>query len=312
MKNNAKNKSEKIIVTGCAGFIGSHICEELLSLGHSVVGVDNFSTGKRENIESFSKNKAFRLVQKNVEDSKLMDELFKEVKPAIVFHLAALPRIQPSIKDPIKSNETNVAGTLSVLHAAYLAGVRRVVYSASSSVYGDQGLPLKEKMKTGPKTPYSLQKLIGEQYCALYSSPLYNLDTVCLRYFNVYGERQSCEGAYATVIGIFLEQKKKGEPLTIVGDGHRSRDFTYVKDVVRANILAMNHEGTLEGRIINIGTGISYSIKRVAGMISENQMYIEDRKGEIEHTRAAIDTARAVLGWEPKTNLEKWIQSLSV
>lgn len=291
---------KKVLVTGVAGFIGSNLADRLLAEGYDVIGIDNLSTGKKENIPD-----GVQFIEGDIREGheKTMEGV------DTVFHLAALPRIQPSITNPITSNQVNVDGTLRVLFSAYKAGVKRVVYSASSSVYGDNKLPLKESMTPKPKTPYSLQKLIGEQYCELFSSELYNLDTVCLRYFNVYGERQADEGAYATVIGIFLKQRANGYPLTIVGTGKRTRDFTYVGDVVDANIKAMNHKGKLKGAVMNIGTGERHSVKQIADWISKNQTYIPDRPGEIKDTLADNKKATTILKWKPTKKLEEWIKS---
>ncbi|MEK7114242.1 MAG: NAD-dependent epimerase/dehydratase family protein, partial [Patescibacteria group bacterium] len=226
------NKNKKIaVVTGGAGFIGSHLAAALLAEGYTVKVVDNLSSGKREKVP-----KGSLFFEQDVNDTAALTNVM--VGTETVFHLAALPRVQFSIEHPIESNKANVDGTVSVLKAAQDAGVKRVVYSASSSAYGDQEvMPLTEDMPASPKSPYGLQKYIGELYCRLWSE-VYGLPTVSLRYFNVYGPGASAEGAYALVIAKFLSQRALGEPMTITGDGTQTRDFTHVRDIVRANILA--------------------------------------------------------------------------
>jgi len=291
----------KILVTGGAGFIGSHLVDALIERGHSVKIIDNLSTGKKEYLNSQAE-----FYQLDIRDFKKIRPLFENID--FVFHLAALPRIQPSIQNPLESNEINIAGTLNILFSAKEAGIKKVIYSASSSAYGDQNkLPLKEVMPPNLKNPYALQKVVGEMYCRLFSQ-LYNLPTVCLRYFNVYGSRQSCESAYATVIGIFLKQKKEGRPLTIVGDGEQRRDYTYVSDVVKANILAMGKE-IEKGKIINIGTGRNYSVNELAQMIGGQTKNIPPRPGESKITLADNNLAKELLGWQPTVNLPDWIKN---
>src|SRR3990172_555423 len=252
--------AKKCLVTGGAGFIGSNLVDALIERGNEVIIIDNLSTGKKENINHKAK---FILADiRNLE----------EIKPHFagadyVFHLAALARVQPSIADPKTYNEVNVSGTLNVLIAAKDAGVKKVVYSASSSAYGDQTkMPLTEDMPAHPLSPYGLQKYIGELYCWMFWD-VYKFQIVCTRYFNVYGNRQSLEGAYAPVIGIFARQKLAGEPLSIVGDGEQGRDYTNVSDVVRANILASESDKAFKGESINIGRGQSFSVKEVVAMI---------------------------------------------
>ena len=225
---------KKVLVTGGAGFIGSNLVDSLIKRGIKVVVVDNLSTGKLENVNQKAEflNRDLCFI-----DQAEFVELLSEVD--VIFHLAALARVQPSIEDPITYNQTNVTVTLKILQAAFLAGVHRVVYSASSSCYGNTlKVPQKETDPTNPLSPYGLQKYIGEQYCRLYSD-VYQLDTVSLRYFNVYGERMSFEGAYCLVTGIFARQMLQGKPLTITNNGNQKRDFTSVGDVVDANILAV-------------------------------------------------------------------------
>ncbi len=293
----------KLLVTGGAGFIGSHLVDKLIEQGHEVVVIDNLSTGKKENLNS--KAKFHKL---DIRDLKKIKPVFKNVDR--VFHLAAQPRIQPSIINPAESHSHNVVGTLNVLIAARDAKVKKFIYAASSSAYRDQeNLPLREDMIPGPKNPYSVFKVVGEQYCKLFNE-LYGLPTVSLRYFNVYGPRQVCEGAYATVIVIFLKQTKASESLTIVGDGNQTRDFTHVQDVVRANILAAESNKVGKGEIINIGTGKKYSITKIASLIGHKVVYIQPRPGEVQDTLADISLAKKLLAWQPEINIEQGIKKL--
>lgn len=295
----------KCVVTGGAGFIGSNLTDELIRQGHKVVVIDNLSLGKKEHI-----NPKAKFYKKDIRDFKSIRPLFKGAD--WVFHLAAQPRIQPSIIDPAKSFDHNVNGTFNVFLAAKEAGVKRLVYSASSSAYGDQKtLPLKETMWPGPKNPYALFKYMGEEMAHLFYT-LYGLPVVCLRYFNVYGERQSTDGAYATALGIFLRQYNRGVPLTIVGDGTQKRDFTYVGDVVRANVLAAKSKKAV-GHTINIGGGRSWSINEVARIICSGNkdarcVYVPKRPGEVKVTLADTAKARKLLGWMPKMSLEEWLR----
>ena len=296
-------KLKRILVTGGAGFIGSNLVDKLIENDHNVIIIDNISTGKEENLNP--RAEFHKLDIRNLED---IEPLFKGID--IVFHLAAQPRIQPSIIDPVNSHSNNVVGTLNVLQASRAAGVKKLIYSASSSAYGDtKKLPLKEDMPTRPKSPYSLFKLIGEYYCRLFNE-LYGLPTVCLRYFNVYGPRQTYEGAYATVIGIFLRQAKAREPLTIVGDGEQTRDFTNVNDVVKANVLAMNSSKVGRGEIINIGSGKTYSVNQIASLISDNVVYIPPRPGEVRDTLADNRLAKKLLRWQPEVDMGEGVKEL--
>lgn len=292
----------KVIVTGGAGFIGSHLVNALIERGFEVHIVDNFSTGKRERLDP----KAV-LHEADIRDGEKLAPIFKDAR--FVFHTAALPRVQPSIQNPVASHEVNVNGTLNVLVAALDAKVRRVVYSASSSAYGDQEkLPLAENMSARPLSPYGLQKYIGELYCRLFYQ-IYNLETVSLRYFNVYGPGASTEGAYALVIGKFLDQRKRGEPMTVVPDGKQSRDFTHVRDAVRANILAAESGKVGKGEVVNIGGGRNRAVIEVADLIGGPRVFIEPRI-EPKHTLADISRAKNLIGWEPEITLEEGIAEL--
>ena len=288
----------KCIVTGGAGFIGSNLVDELIKRGDEVAVIDNLSTGKKENINSRA-----RFYEIDIRNLEKIKPLFKGVD--YVFHVAALARVQPSIEDPATYNDHNVNGTLNVLIASRDAKVKKVVYSASSSAYGDQEkTPLTEDMKTEPISPYGLQKYIGEQYCRLFSY-VYKMPTVCLRYFNVYGPRMVLEGAYASVIGIFGRQKKNNKSMTIVGDGGQKRCYTYVNDIVRANILASESDIS-DGRPINAGNSKEFTVNQIAEMIGGPTINIPAR---IEPKRNLCDNRKIkeLLNWEPTMDLDKWI-----
>ena len=291
--------SNKCLVTGGAGFIGSHLVDELISRGHEVTVIDNLSLGRRENL-----NAAAQFHPVDIRDLAALKPLFLGVD--WVFHTAALPRVQFSIDHPRQANEANVTGTLNVLLAAKEAAVKKVIYSASSSAYGNQSqMPLREDLTAQPISPYGLQKYIGELYCQVFSQ-VYGLPTVSLRYFNVYGPGMSAEGAYATVIAIFLRQRQAGQPLTITGDGQQRRDFTAVFDVVQANLLAAQSQPVGQGEVINIGRGRNHSVNEVAAMIGGPTTYIPARL-EPRETLADISLAKKLLGWEPKWDLSDWL-----
>lgn len=295
-------KKEKVIVTGGAGFIGSNLVDALIESGYDVHIIDNLSGGKKENV-----NKKAKLHIKDITRIEQIETIFN--KASYVFHLAALPRVQFSIEYPILANEANVIGTLNVLIASEKAKVKKVIYSASSSAYGDQKImPLVETMNAMPKSPYGLQKYIGEMYCALWSE-VYKIPTVCLRYFNVYGPRNSSEGAYALVIAKFIEQRRRGETLTITGDGKQTRDFTHVRDVVQANLLAMKSKKTGKGEVINIGAGRNVSINVVARIVGGAVKRIPARF-EPRHTLADNSLAFKLLGWKPEVTIEEGITEL--
>lgn len=292
----------KVVVTGGAGFIGSHIVRALAERDLKVHVVDNLITGRRERVDPRA-----TFHEADIRNFDALAPIFAGA--ACVFHAAALPRVQPSIADPRLTNDINAAGTVNVLVAARDAGVRRVVYSASSSAYGNQNaLPLEEEMEPRPMSPYALQKYTGELWCRLFSQ-LFGTGTVSLRYFNVYGPGASTQGAYALVIGRFLEQRQRGEPLTIVPDGNQSRDFTHVRDVVRANLLAAESPKVGAGEVINIGGGRNKSVNEVAALIGGPTVFIEPRV-EPKHTRADIRRAKELLRWEPEVPFEEGVTEL--
>lgn len=292
----------KIIVTGGAGFIGSHIVDELVSLGHEVHIVDDMSAGKKENV-----NQMATLHIVDIRDKEKLLPIFRGAE--YVFHEAAVPQVQYSIEHPIETNDINVNGLLNVLEASRLNKVKRVIFASSCSIYGNQEkLPIVEDMPPSPLSPYALHKYIGEGYMKLYSE-IYEVETVCLRYFNVYGPRQSVDGSYPLVIARFLDLKKKGQKLTIVGSGENTRDYVNVSDVARANILAMKAEKIGKGEVINIGTGYQASVNKIAEIIG----------GEVEHAlprlepqslQAGISKAKEFINWEPSISLEEGIKEL--
>jgi UDP-N-acetylglucosamine/UDP-N-acetyl-alpha-D-glucosaminouronate 4-epimerase len=291
-----------VLVTGGAGFIGSHLVDALLARGLAVRVIDNFATGRRANL-----NPAADLVEADIRDQHAIRPAFGGVQ--CVFHTAALPRIPLSIAQPVETHMTNVVGTLNVLMAARDAGVRRVIYSGSSSVYGDQPrLPLIETMTPNPLNPYALQKHVGEQYARMFHR-LFGMETLVLRYFNVYGLRMASEGAYVTVIAAFLDARKAGHPLEIHGDGQQTRDFTHVSDVVRANLSAMESAAG-DGRPLNIGRGFNVSVNRIAQLIGGPVVHGEPRTGDMRHTLADTTEAERVLGWQPLISVEQGVGEL--
>jgi UDP-glucose 4-epimerase len=297
----------KHLVTGGAGFIGSHLVDKLISEGNEVTIVDDMSNGLKQNI-----NPSAKFINLDISDKRNRLELCQAMDEVdTVFHCAALARVQPSIENPQKYHKANVDGTFNVLLSARDSKVRRLVYSASSSAYGDQSQsPQVETMPTAPISPYGLQKLIGEQYCFVFSK-CYGLETVSLRYFNVYGERQVVGGAYSTVVGIFLKQKEDGQKLTITNDGEQTRDFTYVGDVVQANFLASQSDKVGQGEIINIGKGSNYSVNEIAEIIGGETENIGERF-EPRQTLADNSRAKELLQWTPKTDIKDWLQSKTV
>ena len=294
----------KSLVTGGAGFIGSNLVDYLIDRGHQVVCVDNESA---ECNDKFYWNDKAINVKGDVTDYKFMKNVF--VGAEYVFHLAAEARLQPAIKNPIEAVYKNCVGTTTVLQCAREAGVKRVVYSSTSSGYGYNEPPNVETQPDDCLNPYSVSKIAAEKMCKMYSD-LYGLETVVLRYFNVFGERSPTRGQYAPVIGIFQRQRDAGEPLTIVGDGTQRRDFIYVGDVARANYLASLMPGVRDhlGEVFNVGSGVNYSVQEIADAISDNQTYIPKREGEMDTTWSNIDKINQVIGWKPEVDVLEWIK----
>ena len=309
----------RCLVTGGAGFIGSNLVDRLIDGGHDVVVIDDLSAGKEENVNSkaefYKYNITTNILLSDVSSSTYKNHDWKKYKYDVVFHLAALARVQPSIDDPIEYHKVNVNGTLNMLKFCVDTGVKRFVYSSSSSVYGDtKYVPTSEASTLNPMSPYALHKLIGEQYCKLFSE-LYGLETVCLRYFNVYGERQPLEGAYSLVTGIFINQILNKKPLTINGSGKQRRDFTYVGDVADANIKASLVSTKLNGDIFNIGNGSNRSVNELAvmmvGLPNHAGAYPRTHRPPViepEETLADNFKAWEILRWKPSTTVEEWFK----
>lgn len=293
----------KSLVTGGAGFIGSNLVDRLLELGHEVVVIDNEYSDAHEQFYWNDKSQNYKYDIRDYENTR---PLYDGVD--YVFHIAAEARIQPAIENPIEAVSINSVGTCTVLQCAREAGVNRVMYSSTSSGYGLNQTPNIETQPDDCLNPYSVSKVNGEKLCKMYTS-LYGLQTVCFRYFNVYGERQPLRGQYAPVIGIFLRQRAAGEPLTIVGDGNQRRDFTYVGDVVSANILAATTEvdSNSFGQVYNVGTGTNYSVNQIARMFDHETVNITPRPGEARVSLANNQKLRKTFGWEPTMKLEDWL-----
>ena len=298
----------KHVVTGGCGFIGSHLVDRLLELGHEVVVVDDLSTS-----EGRSVNPGATLVEGSVTD---LDLLMSATEGAdCVFHAAAWARVPRSIDDPVGTHEVNVNGTLNVLQAARENRVGRVVYSSSSSVYGDQDTHvMQEDMEPNPKSPYALHKLIGEQYGRMFAR-LFGMSVVSLRYFNVYGPGQTTEGAYVLVIPRFLKLRDEGKPLTIYGDGRQTRSYTHVSDVARANVLAASEELPAgENVVLNIGPNEETSVNEIAALIGGEVEHIyPNPRGEFEELRKSSDCSKAMatIGWKPRISLSEGIRDIA-
>ena len=293
----------RALVTGGAGFIGSNIVDELISRGYQVVVIDNESA---EENDRFYWNDRAENYKYDICDYEKIKPLFENID--YVFHLAAQSRIQPAIENPIRTVKVNCEGTTNILQASRENGVKKVIYSSTSACYGlANEPPLHEDMNTDCLNPYSVTKVGGEEICKMYTN-LFGLKTVTFRYFNVYGERQPTRGQYAPVIGLFKKQKDNGKPMTVVGDGLQTRDYTNVKDVVRANILAAESDDVGNGEVINVGVGKSYSVMDLVEMIDGDYVFIPPRVGESRHTLADVSKANHLLKWKPKINLEDWLK----
>lgn len=293
---------QKVVVTGGAGFIGSHLVEALIEKGFQVDVIDNLVAGKREQVDPRA---TLRVV-----DIRDLDAIAPIIEGAqAVFHLAALPSVPYSIENPGETHEVNVTGTLNILLASARGKVKRVIYSSSSAVYGDQEvLPICEDARGEPKSPYGLHKRMSEEYMALFAE-LYGVETVSLRYFNLYGPRQKSEGAYASVIAKFIACRNSGEPLPVVGDGTQTRDFVHVADVVRANISAMESGHVGKGEVVNIGGGVGLSVIEIARLVGGRTKNIPPRV-EIRDSVADIARAQSFLGWSPSVKVEEGVNAL--
>lgn len=300
---------ETFLVTGGAGFIGSHIAEALVKKGKSVIVLDNFVTGNPENLRHIRSD--LRLIRGDIRNLPLLKRALRGVN--YVLHQAALRSVPRSVENPSDSNEVNVTGTLNVLLAAKSNGVKRVVYASSSSIYGDNPtLPKREDQKPSPVSPYAVSKLSGELYSRVFSK-IFGVETVSLRYFNVFGPRQDPRSKYAAVVPLFMRQALRGEPLTIHGDGKQSRDFTYIDNVVEANLLALKARRA-NGEVFNVACGERFSLLQMAGLIERllkkrlRRIHAASRAGDVRHTLADISRARRLLNWRPSVSFEEGIR----
>ncbi len=295
----------RYLVTGGAGFIGTNLVIRLLADGHFVRVLDNYSSGK-------FKSRLNTGAEYVAGDIRSMQDLLKACEGIDgVFHTAAVPRVPYSIQHPFETNENNITGTLNVLIAARDQKVKRVVFSSSGSVYGNNevGKKLVETMAPAPMTPYALHKMTGEYYCKMFSG-FYNLETVSLRYFNVYGPFLDPNGAYALVIGRFLRLLSEGKPMTVCGDGEFYRDYTHVSDIVNGNILAMTKSAVGKGEIINLGFGKAHSVNELVKIIGGSFEFIPPRPGDPLFNEADNTLAKKLLGWEPTIGLEEGVGKL--
>ena len=296
----------KTLVTGGAGFIGSHLVEHLLDKGHEVVVIDNFSTGRRSNIEHLARSKQLKIVEADISNFENIKKYFQQVD--WVFHIAGLADIVPSIQNPMEYHRSNVDGTLCVLEASRLSGVKRFIYAASASCYGIPDIyPTPETASIRPMYPYALTKNFGEQL-VMHWGQVYKLPVLSLRFFNVYGPRSRTSGTYGAVFGVFLAQKLAGKPLTIVGDGKQTRDFTFVTDVVSAVVRAAESKVTLE--IMNVGSGSPSSVNKIADLIGGDMVYLPKRPGEPDHSQADITKIKRLLNWSPSVKIEEGVAKL--
>tara|TARA_Y100000034_G_C6873755_1_gene399266 strand:- start:583 stop:1536 length:954 start_codon:yes stop_codon:yes gene_type:complete len=298
----------KVLVTGSAGFIGGHLTDDLLKKEYQVIGVDNMRSGLESTMDSHISYRNFIPKYYDIIDENI-ENIFRDFRPNIVFHLAAAPGVVQSVNDPLISNEINVRGTVNMLNLSQKYNVKRFIFSSSSSVYGGtKELPTTESCALDPKSPYALQKKIGEDYCRLFSD-LYGLDTVCLRYFNVFGPRQRADSAYAAVISSFCNNVKNNANPTIYGDGEQSRDFCFVENVVSANILAATCDVEFSGDVFNIGCGSRITVNSICKALSTKEpIYMPERPGDVKHSQADISKAYDVLGYKPLVSYEEGLK----
>jgi len=306
-------KYSKVLVTGGAGFIGSHVADSFVDSDFEVVVIDNLSSGRLENIKHNMDKKDFRLAKVDIRDYDSVKKLVKDVDA--VFHEAAVVSVTRSVENPFLTNDVNVTGTLNLLKASVDSGVKRFVYASSSSVYGEtKTLPKHEGLAPQPISPYAVSKMAAERYCLVFHE-VYGLETVCLRYFNVYGPRQKY-GPYSGVISIFINRLLNDEPPIIFGDGEQTRDFTHVQNVVQASKLALNKSGAV-GEVFNIAAGVATTVNELASMLLEimdktylKPVYTSPRPGDIRHSYADVTKAKKVLGYHPTFSLKEGLSQL--
>jgi UDP-glucose 4-epimerase len=301
----------KVLITGGAGFIGSHLLNHLLKSGYEIAVLDNFSSGKIENIKEHLHNKNFRLIKGDIRNPEDVKKALQNIDA--VCHLAAIVNIPLSIENPSLTNDVNVQGTLNLLEASIKNGIKRFIYVSTCAVYGEaKYLPIDEEHPTNPLSPYGVSKLTAEHYCKVFHK-IYGLQTICLRFFNVYGPKQP-SGPYGGVITTFLESLKRNKPIIIYGDGNQTRDFIYVKDAVEACALALIHKNCA-GKTFNIGTGTKTSINELAQVLIEQInksnvkiIHVKERKGDIKESYADIRKAEKELGFKPKFSIREGLK----
>ncbi len=296
----------KALVTGGAGFIGSHLVDRLLADGHEVIAIDNLAVGRRDNIAHHSNNPKFQFVEADIREREYIGSYFAGVDH--VFHLAALADIVPSVVNPAAYYTTNVLGTMNVLESARAANVKRFVYVASSSCYGIPDVyPTPETAPIQPEYPYALTKNLGEQ-TALHWEKVYKMPIVSVRFFNIFGPRARTSGTYGAVFGVFLAQKIHNQPFTVVGDGTQTRDFTYVTDAVDALVTCAHSD--ISGDVFNVGSGGTYSVNQLISLLGGEAVHIPKRPGEPDATFADITKIQRMLGWSPKVSFEEGVRHM--
>ncbi len=298
--------ARKVVVTGGAGFIGSHVVDRLLKDGKDVVVIDNFSTGRPENLAHHRENAQLRVIQADINDREKIGQYFQGAD--WVIHVAALADVVPSIERPLDYHHSNVNGTITVLECARAANVKRFIYAASSSCYGIPDVyPTPETAPIRPQYPYAVTKYLGEEYVLAWGK-IYKMPVVSLRFFNVYGPRSRTSGTYGAVFGVFLAQKIQKKPLTVVGDGTQSRDFTYVTDIVNAIVTAA--ESDVSNEIMNVGSGNHYSVNKLVELLGEPVTHVPRRPGEPDITFADTTKIKARLGWKPQVTFEEGVAQM--
>jgi len=299
---------KRALVTGGAGFIGSHLVENLLSSGYEVFIIDNYRRGRRDNIRHHFNNPKCYFDKRDIQSSGMYD-VFRIFKPEVVFHLAAMSGIPFSVENPTDSDETNIHGTVNLLDLAVKHKTKRFIFSSSSSIYGGSAvLPTPETTPLSPKSPYALQKKVGEEYCKMFSK-LYDIETVNLRYFNVFGANQMGDSPYSSVISSFANALRNGERPTIHGDGNQFRDFCHIDNVVSANLLAANYSGVLKGDSFNIGCGTTTTVNKLHELMGVKEaIYTNTRAGDVKCSQADITKAAEVLGYRVVTPFDEGLK----